>query len=502
MPVKYLFFFLFSFTFKVSGQVLKDSMLTKNIEIGTFISSNTNLPFWIRSNQYGIVPLKGDFFTLRGDISKGNILLSPKFKKVNLGYGFQGVVNIGKVNQILLPQYYLKVSFKAFELYGGRKKEIVGLVDTLLSSGAYIWSGNALPIPKIQISIPKYTSIIGNGLFSIKGTYAHGWFGKQNYLKDVFLHQKTLYGRLGKPNWKIKMYAGFNHQVQWGGRVNNVNILKTVKNNKIPATFQDYLYLVSGVSVNALNQKNKVNGINYADYDLTNRVGNHIGTIDIAGNIETKNNSFFFYRQSIYDDGSLFFLGNITDGLTGVTIKNKKQTYHKFRIEQLNLELFNSSNQGGNLNYEQSINALRGRDDYFNHGQFLDGWSYNSFALATPFVTPSATVNKALPKYIRDDVAAEPITFFSNNNRVIAQSLGISGSYKAICFNYRLSHSKNLGTYNVPFSTNIQQWSSALSFACPLKNRTLSLSGSIAIDNGKLFNNSQAVMILIRKTWN
>ena len=33
---------------------------------------------------------------------------------------------------------------------------------------------------------------------------------------ETYLHQKSLYGRFGKPEWKWKLYGGFNHQVFWG----------------------------------------------------------------------------------------------------------------------------------------------------------------------------------------------------------------------------------------------------------------------------------------------
>ena len=35
-------------------------------------------------------------------------------------------------------------------------------------------------------------------------------------LPGTYLHQKSLYGRFGKPGWKLKLYGGFNHQVLWG----------------------------------------------------------------------------------------------------------------------------------------------------------------------------------------------------------------------------------------------------------------------------------------------
>ena len=65
----------------------------------------------------------------------------PKF---DWGYGLNTVVNVGSENQLILPEAYVKGRLGAFELYVGRRKEIIGLVDTLLTSGSYIWSGNTL----------------------------------------------------------------------------------------------------------------------------------------------------------------------------------------------------------------------------------------------------------------------------------------------------------------------------------------------------------------------
>jgi len=61
---------------------------------------------------------------------------------------------------------------------------------------------------------PKFV----NGVVGFKGNYAHAWFENQRSdVADFYLHQKSFYGRLGKPNWLFKFYGGFNHQVQWGG---------------------------------------------------------------------------------------------------------------------------------------------------------------------------------------------------------------------------------------------------------------------------------------------
>ncbi|MDZ7898017.1 MAG: capsule assembly Wzi family protein [Arcicella sp.] len=125
-------------------------------EVGTYISTDGSTPFWLRANQYGTVPLTSPIVTLRGSISsdyKKAITKEDQYKlsKFDWGYGLNIVGNVGKENQFLIPEAYIKAKVGAFEIYAGRRKEIFGLVDSTLSSGSYIWSGNALPMPKIQI---------------------------------------------------------------------------------------------------------------------------------------------------------------------------------------------------------------------------------------------------------------------------------------------------------------------------------------------------------------
>ncbi|WP_373511125.1 hypothetical protein [Persicitalea sp.] len=109
--------------------------------------------------------------------------------------------------------------YGAFELYAGHRREIVGLVDTTLTAGSYIWSGNALPVPKVQLSIPDYTPVLfKNKILAVKGQYSHGWFGSGDSTRNYYLHQTALYVRLGKPSWRFRMHGGFNPPGPMGGR--------------------------------------------------------------------------------------------------------------------------------------------------------------------------------------------------------------------------------------------------------------------------------------------
>jgi hypothetical protein len=196
----------------------------------------------------------------------------------------------------------------------------MGLCDTSLTSGAWAVSGNALGIPKAQISIPEFYSLpVFGKLFAFKGNYAHGWIGEipvelgGNVLKiKTWLHQKSLYGRFGKPDWKWKLYGGFNYQVLWG------NVKKAYGDSYPFSRIKTYLYVLKG-----------------GTYSGTIRLGDHLGSIDLGFEYEFKNVRLLAYRQNIYDAGALYHLANLRDGLNGLSLVNKRSTSNGFQMNNL-----------------------------------------------------------------------------------------------------------------------------------------------------------------------
>ncbi len=447
MEIRYLFvFFFISLTLGyLDGKAQTTGKRTKyKVEAGTFLAAAGTNPFWVRSNQYGEVPLESSGFTVRAQLQRE---YEPKAdKKFSYGYGIRGVMNAGKTNQFLLSEAYGKIRFGAFELYAGRRREVMGLVDSVLSSGSYIWSGNALPMPKVQISIPDYTPILKNGLLALKGSFAHGWAGTGDSVANYYLHQKSFYVRLGKPDWRIKIHAGFNHQVQWGGTVLYPRFDSGVRITQFGTDLQSYLFVVTGKSLYADKSLYALDTLtitnNAASAEGGNRVGNHLGTVDFGVEYEDENNRWFFYRQSIYEAGALFHLNNIADGLTGLSL-NRKQV--KQGIQRIVLEYLHTSSQGGPLASGRAGGTaqLRGYEDYFNNGRYIDGWVYNHQTIGTPFIMP-LEYTTGLPR----NLAKNP--HYIVNNRVNALTLGVKSQYRQLNLLTRLSVSNNLGNYTTP----------------------------------------------------
>lgn len=392
------------------------------------IGATEQTPFLLRSNRYGLVPEEANLLYLNTRVFKAYDSLRKSF---DYGFAVEPHLNTGKTTQFLLPEAYVKGRWKFLEVYGGRRREVVGLIDTLLTSGSYIWSGNALPLWKIQAGIPEYTPLLKGGLLAIKGAMAHGWFDNNRPVtRNVKLHQKWIYMRLGKPAWKVKVHTGFNHHVQWGGESPFFTI-----DGKLPDGWANFPYVFFGT-------RHPNSGTVISDFDGENRVGNHLGTIDIGLDLQTGFGTIMIYRQNIYEDGSLYFLNNISDGLNGLTLTLKNFPF----IRRINLEYLSTTSQGGNIFVvgEDIPGQLRGADNYFNHAQFRDGWTYKGQVIGTPLIR---TLHRSWtdPEYQID------------NNRVEMFQWALTGTLP-LKVNYVLkgNHSTNLGSHQFPVKAFLQ----------------------------------------------
>ncbi len=463
-----------------------------HVEVGGFVVSGA-MPFWLRANQLGVVPLSGSTGTIRAGFSSDYRQVNPtdsmaKPKKVDWGYGMEVVGNAGQQSQFLVPEAYLKARWGRFELYAGRRRDPIGLVDTTLTSGSYAWSGNALPIPKVQFGTLGYVPIpFTKGLISFNALYNHGWF--ENVNKQVIntrLHQAALYIQLGKPKWAVKFYGGINHQVVWSG-YSSVLDNGVSNNGALPSSLKAYFYAVTAQSASSLETDPNV-----SYFDGTNRIGNHLGSVDIGTSITLPMGKFMLYRQNPYETGALFHLTTLADGLNGLSFRRHRPGTGWFTIDGAVLEWLYTKNQGGSQFIENDPQG-RGKVNYFNNEQYIDGWQYYSRVIGTPFLTPQTEVNTNLPR-------GYPIA----NNRVSLWHIGLSGRIvRQIQWLTKLSYSQNFGTYEIPYPADINQFSALLQMTAPVQIPALGqvqLQTSLALDTGKLLTNSSGGYFSIRKT--
>jgi hypothetical protein len=490
----YIFFQILVFSTKIYSQ-LKLKPTNTNIGAGIIVSSSNNTAFWQRTNRNGNIPLASNlgyfyFNTHRNYDSTFNI--NKKLKKFGYGYGFGVHANFGKNSQFLIPEGYLKFRYSGMELYIGRRKEIVGLTDSTLSSGSIIWSQNAMPIPKIQFSMPDYIGIFGSKLIYIKGSFAHGWFGNQFYVQDYFLHQKTLYGKIGKPNWKVHFFGGLNNQMQWAGYSDFIkNNAGSSKNGYLPFGFNSFFS--AAFPLPYIRRKFPPNFTLL--YDATGYGGNHIGSLDLATQIYSKIGRILLYRQIPYELGSLFTsLVNADDGIYGMSVKLKKSFYS---INSITIEGIHTYNQGY---YRAGIARLLNLPDrhfgelhrYFNHGQYNDGWSYFTNAIGTPLVLSNQQLNP-------ENKLKDNQFLFSNYSQTKQIYFAVNGHIDNFTYLLKTNfgyHRATMGSYMV-FNPSIFQFS-GLSMV-EYKHKNTNFKVSFALDQGQMLFKSRGLEFGIQK---
>lgn len=457
------------------------------------ITSKDRVPFWMRANQYGSNPVTGASTAIVARARRN--YHSNTDRLVDWGFAAEGRFNVGKKTEAILIQGYLKGRLGIFQLKAGRSREIMGLVDSTLSSGSFSISGNTLGIPKLELSIPEFWNIpFLGGLIAVKGNFAHGWVGKKQVdyntgdsVVATYLHQKSFYARVGKRAWRLNFFGGFNHQAFWGNeRKMNPNMFRL-------STLETLSYVVFG----------KAYGEKGTGLPLS-KVGNHIGSIDQQVQYEFDKLTVNGYHQFFYEVGGLYHLNNVKDGLWGITFTNRQfsTSSAKVRLNKIVLEFMNSKSQGGELDAKITPS---GDEDYYNNYLYPSGWTYNGENLGNPLLTSKRYARKNLPA--RDEYIV--------NNRVEALHLGLEGAVSNVNIVAKFTMSQNYGTYGTsplghslntirspgkpPYFGKEAQFSGFLQASKDFKSINLSIG--TAFDRGTMIYDSAGFWATISKSW-
>ncbi|MCP9753604.1 hypothetical protein EGI26_00320 [Lacihabitans sp. CCS-44] len=469
----------------------KNKKAKYSVELGGFYSINNTIPFWLRSNQFGAFPNTDNTVLFRQNLESRKDTSRANFKT---SYCFDMVLFVGSQAKIVIPEAYYRVDYKKLALTAGRKKQVHGLVDSTLSSGSITWSGNSLPLPEIQLSVPEYTKVLFPFL-SFKGHFSHAWFGNQTSVKGYYLHQKSLYGRIGRPNSKVKLYGGILHHAQWGGtpKYGIPDWDTRYVNGKFPTgwyVYRNILLPFSNPSNDSLVNPNT------SPYDYENRYGNHLGQIDMGGELNLKRLRMLFYKQIIFETGQTFSsLTNIDDGLYGISVSSLNS---ESRINKVVFEFLHTTNQGL---YRSGLLRLigfqgkhygRNQNFYFNHGQYFEGWSYNGLTIGSPFLIPNPDI-----RYENKDNGL--IQLYANNNNIKAGYLGMTNKLNTIRLESRMSFSRNYGTGNNPLKAD--QFSIATKAVIPAPKLKGIVNVGVGIEQGDLIYDNYGAFVSFKKIW-
>ncbi len=446
-----------------------------SLETGASFSSGKQTPFWLLSNQYGLLtPNKFNGWV------KAGIHTQLSKKNIDYDYSLELVNRYDSKNELYVNQAYVRLKLYFLNIQAGSMAETFGNQDSSLSSGGLLWSGNARPMPKISIWVPDYTKIpFTFGLLEFKGGISHGWFGEEPFVNKVWLHHKYGYIQFGG-KLPVHIHYGFHHFAQWAG--------KTKSGTQLPNSLDDFVKVFFA----------RGGGTGSPESDLLNSLGNHIGSRNFGMDIDLKKVNLGLYWQTIFEDGSGKAYRNIRDGLWGFYMHT---TDKKKLVNGFVYEFINTTDQSGPYNEYWVLDGITylypipggephetgGNDNYFNNGIYHFGWTYKNMTLGTPFITSPVIPIDGYSEYVR-------------NNKVTGHHFGFEGMIKNISYKIFYSYYLNFGTNSVPFIPNRHQHSILLQ-TC-ISNKLpwgIGLSVKTGVDIGNMYGNNLGMQFSLVK---
>jgi len=438
------------------------------VSFSGLISDGEQAPFWLISNRQGKYLPENN----AGSIEMGFFAEADTGKVFDYHFGMEAYGRQDRSGDLWIHQLYGGITlYDLLQLRAGMWEEIVGSREPKLSSGSIIWSGNARPIPKIEISTPGYMDVpYTRGYAEIKGMLSHGWFEEGRFASDVYMHHKNAYIRLGG-DLPVNISYGFNHYAQWGGSTE-------LHDKPYPSDLEAYYWIF-------FNRSADPDDPAAPDTWARHKYGNTLGSRNYGIDLDLESVSAGIYFQDVFEDGSGLRRRNFPDGLWGAYVRFPE----KDRLVQgVVYEFLHTKDQSGPRHSDDEGNIIGGNDNYFNHAIYRSGWSYHDYTIGSPLIS--------------SPLLTEETEHYNNmkNNRVSAHHIGLEG-FIAPELNYRglFTYSRNYGTFNEPFDEPIDQLSLMVELTRPLPWYELEAGITLAGDIGRMYGDNYGVMLNLRK---
>ena len=453
------------------------SIHSQNIDISSesigVISSNSTTPFWLHSNRNGVVARDGSHFLSRFQAHGSDDLFGP----VTIHYGADLIARPGSSSTLHFNQGYVKFRAYGMELAAGRFMHISPEYNERLGMGSLGVSGNTTPVPQIRVGFYDWVPLpLTNGLFEIKAHVAHGWLGSNRFVDNVLYHEKVGFGRIGG-DFPLNIYGGIHHFAKWGGES------PVAEHGKLPSTFADFwrVFIVVGGDEEA--------PVIEQDYML----GDHLGAWDFGFYLDLNDVNLKVYRQFPLETKDNLKFKSLQDALTGLHFTFSDQfalPVKEFIYEHLytkwqdgpRRENFTDDGIPCSDPSVECRDPFRGNENYYNHGIYRSGWTYQGSTIGNPLFIPGLPNVGII------------------NNRIVAHHIGILSQHGRISLTTRATYSRNYGTWNDPFEERASQWSFAAGIETPvtISNFPATMLLETAYDNGDLVGNQFGILFGLR----
>lgn len=453
-------------------------MLDIQVESAILSGTGAQSPFWLISNQYGLLATTRNQAYLRAE---GEYTYTIN-RHAEIAVGLDGVAAIHSDRSAYLRQAYVETCYRSLTLTVGAKCHYAGLLNPQLSAGDLVHSTNAAPIPEINLAMRGFQPIpLTKGWVKLKGDIAVGRSFDSDYLRHhvqaqtayvekLLWHHKSLYLRIGKRStFPLLLTLGVQHWAQWGGTSTNPAI------GKQPSSLKDLWKVFCGSE----------GGEGATWSDAVNVLGNHFGSYDLQLSYDSHPVQLTAYHQHYFEDKGGMEWSNGMDGLWGGTITLPRWRY----IHTLLVEYLTTRNQSGPMHFidfdhDKHPGRGGGCDNYYNNGEYATGVSYYQHTLGNPLL-----IN---PGYSQ--------TLGFRHNRIRAYHFAIDGQlHPTVRYTLHFSHSTSWGQMEYPILHPAHLTAVGLTCSYDLrKHPAWQVEASTGCDWGTLLGNNWGAQLRVR----
>jgi len=480
-----------------SALELSDTAVALSVSATGVASTGDFAPYMIGSWNHGKTP------------SKGAALLEAKaVKPINLnkrfswGFGADFLTGYSSKNDYAcydsgssfwrsnrqgssafwLQQLYGEVKYRGVFLTAGLKEHSSALLNSRLSSGDFVESGNSRPIPEVRIGFIDFQNVpFTKGWLQIQGEISYGVMPDDKYMTDHFNYYsyhvntdalysyKRCYLRT-MPTQPLSVTVGMQIGSFFGGQTSYYHQGQLIKQEKYSKSIKSFFKMLLPTEGNG---NDYYEGSSLGSWDLKARYRLHSGT-EISA-----------YFQWPFEDGSGIGKLNGFDGIWGIEIRLPG----KHLLRAVVAEYIDFRNQSGPIHWAPGdrpgttiTSEATGFDNYYNNA------TYNSYAnygmsIGTPFIMS--------PIYNLDGYPGFACT------RTNGFHLGAEGSLSSsLDWRMLVSYQHGLGGYDVPYYPARDNTSAMaeLDWNAGRLLPGLQIGGRLAFDAGRLRGNNFGVM--------
>ena len=480
---RYIYIFAILNTFVICAFAQQKGHVDYELTSEAVVSSGDYTPYMLTVNRHDVLSSRAN----TGYLSAG-IMGSYQFNDLwNISGGLKGIASVHSNHKVYLQELYLHATYRKMYLEIGAREKSSPVLNDLLTSGDFICSGNAKPIPTIHVATEGFVTLpFFHDWLQVYADFGYGrlldddWlegrftdYHKTHYgsfyTSDVVFHHKELFFKTN-PTKLFYGTIGMHHSVMFGG-IKTSYESGQLQVSDAKATFKD-LFRVLFPRSNG-NKSKRGDGFVY---------GNYVGAwyLDFGYN-HSDINSFRFYLEKPFEDGSGIAFRNGLDGIWGGEY-NSHRSYSI--LKGLVVEYIQTTNQSGPIHwapadFDSSISnkvpsEATGADNYYNNF-FYNGYSHYGKSIGSALLKE--------PYYNEDK--------FLNytDNRIHAWHLGVNGDIsKEFGYLAKVSYREGYGTYFVPLRTRNHSFDSL--FQIQWNRGNWHCSTGIAITQGNIYGNT------------